>query len=68
MFTLSWLGGFLVSALSAFRLGVVLSDPLTGFRVYRRSRLSDQCKQALLEGPPRHRLRSRACSFAMEWK
>jgi hypothetical protein len=38
-FRLSWLGAFAVSALLAMRLGLIFSDPLTGFRLYRRSRL-----------------------------
>lgn len=39
IFRLSWLGAFAVSALLALRLGLIFSDPLTGFRLYRRSRL-----------------------------
>lgn len=37
--TCSFLGSFLISALFALRFGVVFSDPLTGFRIFKRSRL-----------------------------
>lgn len=33
---LSFLGAFLLSILFALRFGVIFSDPLTGFRIYRR--------------------------------
>jgi 2-phospho-L-lactate transferase/gluconeogenesis factor (CofD/UPF0052 family) len=32
----SWLGAFLLSVLFGMRFGVIFSDPLTGFRIYRR--------------------------------
>lgn len=37
--TLSFLGSFLVSALFALRCGTLFSDPLTGFRIFKRSRI-----------------------------
>ena len=40
----SFFGSFLISALFALRCGILLSDPLTGFRIFKRSRMT-----ALLE-------------------
>ena len=37
--TLSFLGSFLISAIFALRFGIVFSDPLTGFRLFKRSRI-----------------------------
>jgi len=53
MFRLSWLGAFLISALFGVRFGVILSDPLTGFRVYRRSRLPVEFQTALAKRLPK---------------
>lgn len=36
----SFLGSFVMSAILALRFGVIFSDPLTGFRLFRRSKLS----------------------------
>lgn len=33
---MSWLGAFLLSVLFTLRFGIIFSDPLTGFRIYRR--------------------------------
>ena len=44
LYILSWLGAFVVSALIGMRFGVIFSDPLTGFHVYRRDRLPQQVK------------------------
>ncbi len=38
--TLSFLGSFLISALVALRCRMLFSDPLTGFRLFKRSRMS----------------------------
>lgn len=35
----SFLGSFLISALLALRFGILFSDPLTGFRLFKRSRI-----------------------------
>jgi 2-phospho-L-lactate transferase/gluconeogenesis factor (CofD/UPF0052 family) len=53
LFRLSWLGAFLVTALLGLRLGIIFSDPLTGFRVYRRSRLGPAVQAALRAHLPR---------------
>ena len=53
MFRLSWLGAFVVSALLALQLGLIFSDPLTGFRLYRRSRLLPAASEALRKLLPR---------------
>ena len=36
---MSWLWELILSGLTSLRFGVIFSDPLTGFRVYRRGRL-----------------------------
>lgn len=36
----SFLGAFLVSAIIALRFKIIFSDPLTGFRVFKRSRMA----------------------------
>jgi 2-phospho-L-lactate transferase/gluconeogenesis factor (CofD/UPF0052 family) len=38
-YRLSFAGAFLLSMLFAARFGVIFSDPMTGFRIYRRSQL-----------------------------
>lgn len=44
---LSWLAGFLVAAAFGVMSRVILADPLTGFRIYRRSRLHGTFAEAL---------------------
>lgn len=39
LFVASWLGAFFLSALFGLRFNVIFSDPLTGFRIYKRSAL-----------------------------
>ena len=39
MYVVSWLGAFVATALFSLRFQVIFSDPLTGFRIYQRSRL-----------------------------
>ena len=46
-------GGFGVSAFCAARFGLILSDPLTGFRVYDRLALPTRLRESLLQRPPR---------------
>jgi 2-phospho-L-lactate transferase/gluconeogenesis factor (CofD/UPF0052 family) len=50
---LSGLGGFALSSLFALGFGVVFSDPLTGFRFYRRSRWPADDSSVLREPLPR---------------
>lgn len=38
--TFSFLGSFLISAIIALRFGILFSDPLTGFRIFKRSRIN----------------------------
>lgn len=49
----SWLGAFVVSLAYGMRFRVVLSDPLTGFRVYKRSRLNERFRLELEQQKPR---------------
>jgi 2-phospho-L-lactate transferase/gluconeogenesis factor (CofD/UPF0052 family) len=44
--TCSFIGSFLISALLALRFGIVFSDPLTGFRLFKRSRLLPSMKNS----------------------
>lgn len=37
---ISFIGAFFLSALCALRFGIIFSDPLTGFRIYKRSRMA----------------------------
>ena len=53
MYVASLAGGFGVSALCAARFGLILSDPLTGFRVYDRLALPAHLRESLLQRPPR---------------
>lgn len=46
------LGGFGSAAICAVRFGVVLSDPLTGFRIYDRSAIPKRLREDLLARPP----------------
>ena len=41
LYRLSWMGAFVLTALFGLRFGIVFSDPLTGFRVYRRDRFPE---------------------------
>lgn len=45
---LSWLGAFAFSIATGLRLGLTFSDPVTGFRVYRRSHLGGHSLQKML--------------------
>jgi 2-phospho-L-lactate transferase/gluconeogenesis factor (CofD/UPF0052 family) len=47
------LGGFGAAALCAVRFGVMLSDPLTGFRVCDRAAIPPSLRDDLLARPPR---------------
>ncbi|OGV49383.1 MAG: hypothetical protein A3F46_00110 [Legionellales bacterium RIFCSPHIGHO2_12_FULL_42_9] len=38
--TFSFLGSFLISTIFALRFGILFSDPLTGFRLFQRSKLT----------------------------
>ena len=49
LYRLSWFGAFVITALFGIRFGVVFSDPLTGFRVYRRDRLPAEACQCFLK-------------------
>ncbi|WP_321472718.1 2-phospho-L-lactate transferase CofD family protein [uncultured Paludibaculum sp.] len=49
LFHLSAIGAFLTSAVFGLRFSVFISDPLTGFRVYRRNQLSAEFQKALSE-------------------
>ena len=53
MYAASVAGGFGVSAFCAARFGLILSDPLTGFRVYDRLALPARLRESLLQRPPR---------------
>ncbi len=53
MYAASVAGGFGVSALCGARFGLILSDPLTGFRVYERLAFSAGLREGLLRLPPR---------------
>jgi hypothetical protein len=44
---MSWIGAFLLTALFGLRFHVIFSDPLTGFRIYRRSRLDRAFRAAV---------------------
>jgi 2-phospho-L-lactate transferase/gluconeogenesis factor (CofD/UPF0052 family) len=52
LYGLSWLWAFVVSAISSMRFGIMLSDPLTGFRVYKRSRLHPEFVAAVRKRQP----------------
>ena len=49
-YRLSFAGAFLLSMLHAIRFGVIFSDPMTGFRVYRRAKL-ETLENLLAPGP-----------------
>jgi len=46
--SLSWCGAFLFTFVFALLFRVIFSDPFTGFRIYRRSRLTGKFMQDLL--------------------
>ncbi len=52
MYAASVAGGFGVAAVCAARFGIILSDPLTGFRVYDRLAIPDALGRDLLARPP----------------
>jgi hypothetical protein len=47
LYLASWLGAYIFTGVLGARFQVVLSDPLTGFRLYRRSRLPQAVREAL---------------------
>ncbi len=47
----SWMGALCLSAAFSARYRVIFSDPLTGFRIYRRSAIPDGVRDRLLQGP-----------------
>jgi len=47
LYYISWLAAFVFTAVFGLRFRVILSDPLTGFRMYRRSRLNDGVRAAM---------------------
>jgi hypothetical protein len=47
LYGLSWLAGFVVATAFGVMSRVILGDPLTGFRIYRRSRLRGAFAEAL---------------------
>jgi hypothetical protein len=51
LYHISWLGTLVLSALFGVRFRIVLSDPLTGFLVFRRDRLPS-LKNIILNGRP----------------
>lgn len=53
MYAASVAGGFGVAAMCGARFGLILSDPLTGFRVYDRLALPEALTRGLLERAPR---------------
>ena len=53
MYRLSGLGGFALSSLFGLSFGVIYSDPLTGFRLYGRSRWPSDDASVLREPLPR---------------
>jgi hypothetical protein len=53
LFAGSWLGAFLLTALFGIFFQVIFSDPLTGFRIYKRGRLGGTFLDAVRRRPPR---------------
>jgi hypothetical protein len=53
LYWFSWMGAFLFSSIFALRFQLIFSDPLTGFRIYRRSRLTSEFLEALSKNRPR---------------
>src|SRR6185437_14929083 len=50
LYGLSFAGAFLLSMIFAARFGVIFSDPLSGFRIYRRRKL-EALENAFRPGP-----------------
>jgi 2-phospho-L-lactate transferase/gluconeogenesis factor (CofD/UPF0052 family) len=48
----SWLGAFLFTAVVGVRCGVIFSDPFTGFRIYKRTRLDGTFARAMMARVP----------------
>ena len=53
LFAISWLGAFLLTALFGLRFRIIFSDPLTGFRIYKRGRLGGAFREAVSRRSPR---------------
>lgn len=53
LFALSWFGAFVFSLVFGLMFRVVMSDPLTGFRIYKRSRLNERFLGAIERRRPR---------------
>ena len=53
LFWTSWLGAFLLTTMFALRFKVIFSDTLTGFRIYKHSKVYESLHQALSKHPPR---------------
>ncbi len=47
LYGISWLGAFIFTAVFGLRFGVVLSDPLTGFRIYQRRKMNTGFRSAI---------------------
>lgn len=60
---LSFMGSFLISALFAIRFGLLFSDPLTGFRIFKRSRLTSLSRKQLTTNHPSLRTLVQLTSF-----
>ena len=56
LFALSWIGGYLFSLLVGLVCKSIFSDPLTGFRLYQRSRLPQEFVDSLERKRPRSAL------------
>ena len=56
LFWLSWLGSFLLTTLFALRFQVIFSDTLTGFRMYKYSKVQEALREELSHNPPRSAL------------
>jgi 2-phospho-L-lactate transferase/gluconeogenesis factor (CofD/UPF0052 family) len=53
LFWTSWLGAFLLTTMFALRFKVIFSDTLTGFRIYKHSKVHESLHQAMSKHPPR---------------
>ena len=56
LFWMSWLGAFFLTMIFALRFKVVFSDTLTGFRIYKHSKVNDALRESLSSKPPRSSL------------
>ena len=54
LYALSWLGTFVFTAALGLRFQVILSDPLTGFRIYHRARLNEGFRADMARRPVRN--------------